>query len=66
MIHAPVPSVTVDRATPVSVCVAETVTPGSTAPLSSVTLPASSAVAWAEATPLTSTRLNPTTTKVRR
>ena len=61
MIHAPVPSVTADRVKPVSVCVAVTVTPGRTAPLSSVTRPASSAVAWAQATPVMRTRLNPTT-----
>src|SRR6185436_2236823 len=66
MIHAPEPSVTVDRSTRVSVWVAVTVTPGSTAPLSSVTRPASSAVAWAQARLLVSNRLNAATEKMRR
>ena len=66
MIHAPVPSVTTERVNPVSVCVAVTVTPGSTAPLSSVTFPASSAVACAQATPLVSNNPNATTEKLRR
>ena len=66
MIHAPVPSVTTGRVNPVSVCVAVTVTPGSTAPLSSVTRPASSAVACAQATPVMRKRVNPTTEKLRR
>ena len=43
------------RVKPVSVCVAVTVTPGSTAPLSSVTRPVSSAVACAQAMPPDST-----------
>src|SRR5688572_17631104 len=51
MTQAPVPSVTAVRLKPVSVCVAVTVTPGNTAPLSSVTRPASSAVAWPQAIP---------------
>src|SRR5438128_1802064 len=42
--YAPLPSVTVLRTEPVSVCVAVTLTPGSTAPLSSVTLPLNCAV----------------------
>src|SRR5438128_1521632 len=42
--YAPLPSVTVLRTEPVSVCAAVTLTPGSTAPLSSVTLPLNCAV----------------------
>jgi hypothetical protein len=45
MTQFPSPSVTTVLENPVSVCVAVTVTPGSTAPLSSVTRPASSPVA---------------------
>src|SRR6266542_2459940 len=66
MIHAPDPSVTTDRVTPVSVCVAVTVTPGSTALLASVTRPASSAVACAQAGPAVSKRPNATTQNLRR
>src|SRR6266550_2979811 len=49
MIHVPAASVTTVRVNPVAVCVATTVTPGSTAALSSVTRPLSSAVACAHA-----------------
>ena len=49
MPYVPLPSVTTERVKPVSVWVTVTVTPGSTAPLSSVTRPLSSAVAWAKA-----------------
>jgi hypothetical protein len=47
--QVPVSSVTTVRVNPVSVCVAVTVTPGSTALLSSVTRPFSAAVACAQA-----------------
>jgi len=56
--YAPVPSVTDVRVKPVSVWVTETVTPGRTAPLSSRTVPLSCAVAWAEAGPAVSRRIN--------
>src|SRR5919106_187956 len=49
MMYAPLPSVTTVRVKPVSVCVTITVTPGSTAPLSSLTVPAIWAVACAHA-----------------
>src|ERR1044071_7916914 len=67
MVHAPVLSVATVRVNAISVCVTVTVTPGSTAPLSSVTRPASAAVACAQATPLSNTKLTATTTeKLRR
>src|SRR5687768_7965843 len=66
MIHAPAPSVTAVRVAPVSVCVAVTVTPGSTPPLSSVTRPASSAVACAQAAPPVVRTINAATEKARR
>ncbi len=47
--YPPPSSVTVVRVKPVSVCVTVTVTPGSTPPLSSATLPLNCAVAWAQA-----------------
>ena len=49
MIQLPLSSVTTVLVNPVSVWVAVTVTPGSTAPLSSVTRPFNSAVACAHA-----------------
>ena len=45
--YEPVASVTASRRKPVSVCRAITVTPGSTAPLESATVPLICAVAWA-------------------
>src|SRR6266545_338894 len=58
MTQLPVSSVTAVRVKPVSVRVTVTVTPGSTAPLSSVTRPLSCAVACAQATPVASSRLS--------
>src|SRR5205085_5838904 len=49
MAYPPLPSVTTVRVNPVSVCVTVTVTPGSTAPLSSLTVPVIWAVACAQA-----------------
>ena len=51
-------SVTVVRTRPVLVCVTVTVTPGSTPPLSSRTVPPSCAVACAQAAPAVSRRIN--------
>src|ERR1051325_11995172 len=60
MTYRPFPSVTTERVNAVSVCVAVTVTPGSTPPLSSVTRPLSSAVAWAQADVVVRRRTNAT------
>src|SRR5436190_4086214 len=65
MIHVPASSVATVRMNPVAVCVAVTVTPGSTAPLWSVTRPFSSAVAWAQAAEQVSTSTNAETTTSR-
>src|SRR5688500_4011478 len=62
MTHVPAASVTTVRVNPVSVCVAVTVTPGSTASLSSVTRPLSSAVACAQAGAPVTRRTNAQTT----
>src|SRR4030095_14644884 len=65
MIHVPAASVVTVRANPVAVCVAVTVTPGSTAALSSVTRPLISAVACAHADVLVRARTNAETTTSR-
>src|ERR1700682_6136677 len=66
MIQAPVVSVTAVRTDPVSVCVAVTVTPGSTAPLSSVTFPLSCAVPCAQAMRVARSRPIATNEELRR
>src|SRR6059036_1900796 len=66
MIHVPAASVTTVRVNPVAVCVATTVTPGSTAALSSVTRPLSSAVACAHARELARRRTHAPMTTSRR
>ncbi len=62
MTQVPFASVATVRVNPVPVCVAVTVTPGSTPPLSSVTRPFSSAVACAQAGERVRRRTNAQTT----